>query len=1063
MKNELKVGEYLTSYSNKFKSVMIITAFSLILSLCFVIPSFSSNEIDVKSATNQGIGLNDEINVALQQTKTITGKVVDEDGVTLPGVSVVVKGTTTGTVTDIDGSYSLNVPSGGKTLIFSFIGMTSQELSIGTESQINVTLEQSYTNLDEVVAIGYGSMERNNVTGAISSIKTDEIMKAPVPNVVEALRGQVSGVKISRGSGRPGSGVNFSIRGKRSLGIDNDGINENEPLIVIDGVPNTGGNLADINPADIASINILKDAAAASIYGASASNGVVLITTKNGVFGKPSFNVEMSYGISDLSMQPTMFNAREYVAAKQAAALGGGMGVKTPTQLLDAVELKNWGGGDSINETNWHDKLLKMGNTKNASVSLSGGTDKFHYYMNGDAYMEDGIAQRSTYDRYSMRVNADYTPYEFLTVGTRVQLSKSIADETGSTLYNGSADFGDFVGNSPLGRLYDDFGRLVPTVKGDQFQYNPLYRYRESQVDRNSSRVYINPWMEIKIIDGLTFRMNAFAEQRFENYKEFYSSIYNNSELDADPGTNKLRIQLKEEMTYLWDNILNYRKVFNEVHSVDATLVYGIQTYNTYTLNTNGQGSSTDALKYNDMSSVPADKSTVAYDPDEWGKEYYVARIGYGYDERYNITATFRRDGSSKFGPLSKYGNFPSIAAAWSINNEDFMKSINSISDLKYRVSYGIMGNDNIPTYRYLATTANGTAVFNQTGYTGKTTDPQVFPNANLRWEVSNQFNTGVDFGLFNSRITGTIDYYNTHTTDLLLTEQIPSTTGYTQVMSNVGKTKNWGIDANIDIAILTGGLKWNMSVNWAKDHNEIVSLSRYAVDANGNPVDDKANGWFIGQDIDVIYDYKFIGIYSTSEEDIATAATMHPTIKGYGSGDAKIADISGPDGVPDGVIDSNDKTFLGSPTPSWYGGLRNTLSYKGFELTVLFEAVMGVEKINGYYGSLIMRDNQIKVDYWTPEDQVADFPQPNVKKEYDFADAVKLRDASFISLRNLSFGYNVPAKLIKKTPFKALSLFVRGNNLKYFTKYKDSYSPEIDPWNFPTTKTWTFSAKITF
>ncbi|HNZ72448.1 MAG TPA: SusC/RagA family TonB-linked outer membrane protein, partial [Prolixibacteraceae bacterium] len=566
MKNELKVWEWTTSYANKFCSVFLTTVLSLVFSVCFVFPAFSADdkgsEMSNESNSNQ-----------LQQSKSITGKVVDEDGVALPGVSVVVKGSTNGTITDIDGKYTLSVPSSAKTLVFSFIGMTPKEVLIGTQSQIDVTLESGIINLEEVVAIGYGSMEKNNVTGAISSIKTEEIMKAPVPNVVEALRGQVSGVKISKGSGRPGSGVDLLIRGKKSLS------SSNEPLIVIDGVPNTGGNLAEINPADIASINILKDAAAASIYGASAANGVVLITTKDGVFGRPSVNVEFSYGISDLVMEPEMFNAREYVAVKNAASVGAGLGEKTPEQLLDDVELVNWGNGDSIKETNWHDKLLKIGDIKNASVSLSGGTEKFHYYMNGDAYLEDGIAQYSTYNRYSMRLNADYAPYKFLTIGARVQLSKSIADETGSTLYQGNADFGDFVGNSPLGRLYDEYDRLVPTVKGDQFQYNPLYRYRESKVDRNSSRVYINPWIELKIIDGLTYRMNAFAEQRFENYKEFYSSIYNNSVLDADPGTNQIRIQLKEDLTYLWDNILNYRRIFNDVHSVDATLVYGIQTY----------------------------------------------------------------------------------------------------------------------------------------------------------------------------------------------------------------------------------------------------------------------------------------------------------------------------------------------------------------------------------------------------------------------------------------------------------------------------------------------------
>jgi TonB-linked SusC/RagA family outer membrane protein len=985
------------------------------------------------------------------QGKNITGVVTDVNGSVLPGVTVVVKGTTNGTVTDIDGKYSLNVSSDNAILQFSFVGMEMQEQSVAGQSVINVTLQEGYIGLEEVVAVGYGSMERNNVTGAISSIKAEEILKAPVPNVVEALRGQVSGVKVSRGSGQPGSDVDFLVRGKNSL------TSGNNPLIVIDGVPNTGGSISDINSSDIASINILKDAAAASIYGASGANGVILITTKSGAQGKPELNVNVSYGVVDLAMRPQMFDGEEFVQLKREAQIGFS-GDPNDAQnikdiLTDPVEYQNYMDKKFID---WHDEMLKQGTTKNVSLTLSGGTDKFHYYMNGDVYSEQGIVQHSSYDRFSFRVNADYAAFDFLTIGARVQATKSLSDETGLTLGHwGGADFGDFVGNSPLGRTHNDAGELVPTVKGDQFQYNPLWRYRESDVSRNKSRVFINPWLELKIVDGLTYRMNAFAEERLEHYNEFYSSLYSISDLSNDPVDNKMTIRWGQEMTYLWDNILNYRKVFGD-HALDATLVYGIQKYETDELNTTGQGSPTDLLTYYDISAVPSSGTTVELTPGQWGKEYYVGRLGYTYGERYSATFTIRRDGSSKFGKDSRYGNFPSAAFAWNIHNENFMAGVNPLSTLKYRVSYGVMGNDNIRNFAYMATTTNASYVFNNTVLTGKTTDPENPGNPYLQWETSKQFNTGLDFGFLKNRITGTIDYYNTNTSDLLLTEKLPSTTGAVSVISNVGKTKSWGMDANILAHVLDGQFKWDVALNWAFDRNEIVSLSRY-----NEAVDDPANGWFIGQDIDVIYDYKFEGIYQLGEEELA--AQMHPTIRNYGPGDPKIADISGPDGEKDGVIDSNDRTFLGSPTPDWYGGIRNTFSYKGFELTVLFEAVTGVEKINEYYGGLESRDNGIKVDYWTFDNPSNVFPQPNKTKQYDFADAVRLRDASFISLRNISLGYSVPKNLIANTQIKGLSFYIRGNNLKYFTDYTDAYSPEIDPWEYPITKTWTFSAKITF
>ncbi|HPR32220.1 MAG TPA: SusC/RagA family TonB-linked outer membrane protein, partial [Prolixibacteraceae bacterium] len=957
MKSEFNVRKVPAFQTATFGSVLKITVLSLVWIFCCHSIAFAHTGNGTGNVSGSLTG--DELSEALPQQKTLSGKVIDEDGVSLPGVSVFVKGTSIGTITDADGMYSLAVPESAKELVFSFIGMLPKEVVIGDQSQINVTLEQGIINLEEVVAIGYGSMERNNVTGAISSIKAEEIIKAPVPNVVEALRGQVSGVKVSRGSGQPGSGVDFLIRGKNSL------TSGNEPLIVIDGVPNTGGNLAEINTADIATINILKDAAAASIYGASGANGVVLITTKEGIHGKPTLNFEASYGLVDLYMRPTMFNGEEYFRLKRDAVIGAGRSKTDTTDILsDPVEYANFMAGNSID---WHDLLLKQGNTKNVSLSLSGGTDKFHYYMNGDIYLEDGIVQRSNYDRLSFRLNSDYSPYDFLTVGARLQVSKSWADETGLTLGHwGGADFGDFVGNTPLGRTHDDNGNLVPTVKGDQFQYNPLWRYRESDINRSRSRIYINPWLQVKIFDGLTYRMNAFAEERLENYSEFYSSLYSISDLLNDPVPNNMMIRWNETYTYLWDNILNYNKEFGK-HTVDATFVYGVQSFDSHTLQANGEGSPTDLLGYYDINAVPSSGSTVSLSPNQWGKEYFVGRLGYSFDERYNLTLTLRRDGSSKFGPEKRYGYFPSAAFAWNIHNEKFLGSVDALSVLKYRISYGVMGNDNIENFGYLATTNNASYVFNNTVMTGKTTNPTKPGNPYLQWETSNQFNTGIDFGFLKNRITGTVDYYTTDTRDLLLTEKLPSTTGSTQTISNVGRTKSWGIDANVNIRILDGDFKWDMAINWAKDHNEIVSLSRFDIDADGNPISDEANGWFIGQDIDVIYDYKFIGIYQLGEEELA--AQMHPTIKNYGPGDAKIADVAGPvtdenpSGGPDGKIDSNDRTFIGSPTPDWYGGIRNTFSWKGFELTVLIEAVQGVEKINNYYGGLVGRDNQIKVD----------------------------------------------------------------------------------------------------
>ncbi len=985
-----------------------------------------------------------------QQQPELTGKVIDAStGEPVIGANVIVEGTTSGTITDAGGQFALEISGQDSVIVISYVGYLSERINIRGKSSLDIHLIPDLQELEEIVVVGYGSMDRTNVTGAISSIKTEELNKAPVPNLVEAMRGQIPGMRMTRESGQPGSEVEFLIRGKNSLN------NSNEPLIVIDGVPSTGGNLAELNTNDIESINILKDAAAASIYGARGANGVILIKTKAGDVGKPVFNVNFSQGYTNLIQKPDLMNAEEFVQLKMDAAEGGGEPNSLEDILDDAVEYANYTDPDGIQEIDWHDVLLRTGKVTNVGVSLSGGRDNLTFYLNGDVYLEDGIVQHTTYDRYSFRMNTEYTPYKFLKIGARVQLSKTFSDETGSSavLFRDKADFTDYLGNTPLGRLYNENNELVPTVKGDQFDYNPLYKYRESETKRSSSRVLLNPYVEFTIIDGLTYRINASAEERNERYGRFTSSLYDLSTLDATPGNNRMTMTHGQPNSYLFDNILTYKKKFAEKHAFDITFVYGMQTFNVDSTIVSGRGSPTDLLSYSSITASLQEYMDIEYKTDEWKNTYYVGRLSYNFDRRYVITATARYDGSSLFGPDHRWGFFPSASFAWNISEESFMENIDFINSLKYRISWGRMGNDRIGTYRFIALTQTAAYPFSGTEYTGLTSEN--LPNEALHWETSQQFNTGIDFALFNYRLYGSVDIYKTNTIDLILDQLIPSVTGFSEIVSNIGETENQGIEVLLSYRVFDSDFKWEVSANWARDRNEIVRLND-AVDDEGNLLNDLANEWFIGQDIEEIYDFDYIGVWQLGEE--AQAAAMHPDKAYYTVGMPKIRDING-----DGVITFEDRTYLGNPTPDWYGGLRNTFSYKGLELTVLFEAVQGVTRINTFYGDLRGRGNEIKVDYWTPDNPTNEFPQPSTARGYDYKDAVRVRDASFIALRNVSLSYTIPAKISRMAKISHMTLFLRGNNLKYFTDFKDAYSPEVDAGAFPITRNWTIGTNITF
>jgi TonB-linked SusC/RagA family outer membrane protein len=1033
----------------------------MMMKLCIIVSLVAlQNTFAGVPSQNEKIGISAENNPEANiQQVLVSGKVTDAQGDPLPGVNIVEKTTTNGTITDMKGNYTITVTSPASVLVFSYIGYLSEEMTIGDQSVVNMVLIESLEELSEVVVVGYGSMERANVTGAISSIKNEEITKAPVPNFAEALKSQIPGVRVTRTDGKPGQGVNLLIRGENSLN------NSNEPLIVVDGVPLAGTGekydlaLTELNPSDIESVDILKDAAAASIYGSRGANGVILISTKMGKVGKPVLNVSISQGFTNMVQEPDLMNAEEFVQLKVDADNGKpGADPDNPSTwedvLTDPVEYANYTDTNGIKEIDYHDVLLRTGKITDIGLSLSGGTEKITFYMNGDIYLEDGIVQHTSYDRYSFRLNSEYNPYKFITIGAKIQLTKTIADETGNAAvwYQNKSDFTDFLGNTPLGELYNENNELVPTVKGDQFDYNPLWKYRESQTDRNTSRYLLNPYIEFTIMDGLTYKINASAEQRTENYGRFTSSKYNWSTLDDAPGRNHSEIAIIEPTTYLLDNIVNLKKVVAEKHSVNATFIFGVQTFRWDSLGIQGDGSVTDLLDYNAINSSEQAYKIIDLENDEWAKMYLAGRLGYSFDRRYNFTGTLRYDGSSVFGPDMRWGLFPSVSFAWNVSEEPFLKNLGIFNLLKYRISWGRMGNDQIGSYGYIALTENVKYPFTDVWYAGYTADK--LENRVLKWETSQQFNTGLDFGLFSSRLSGSIDVYQTNTKDLILDQQIPSVTGFTEIVSNIGETKNHGVEVIVNGRILDGNFKWLVTANWAFDRNEVVHLSG-AVDEEGNEVDDEGNGWFIGQDINEIYDLDYIGVWQLG--DSAEAAEMNPTIPRYGPGDPKMRDVDGND-----TINSNDRTFLGNPTPDWYGGLKNTFRYKGLELTVLIDAVQGVTRINRIYGTLEGRGNEVKVDYWTPTNPTNDFPQPNSRSGYYFRDAVRVKDASFVALRNVSLSYTLPQKWVEKVKVSGMQIYIRGNNLKYWTDYV-GYSPETDHGRFPVTKNWTIGTNITF
>ncbi|PQA56921.1 SusC/RagA family TonB-linked outer membrane protein [Siphonobacter curvatus] len=932
-----------------------------------------------------------------RQAIIITGKVTDGNGQGIPGTSVSLKGTTLGTNTDTDGNFRLQIPEGtsSPTLVFSYVGYATQEIAVGSQTTINVQLKDDSRALSEVVVVGYGTQKRSDITGSVASVPKGRLSQLPVTNVLQAVQGSVAGVNISQPSSVPGASPSTTIRGQNSINANSG------PFVVVDGIPlsKTGGSLNDINPNDIESMEILKDASAVAIYGTNGANGVILITTKRGTTGKPTIRYNNYVGIEEFSHILRPRNGAEYV--QKYADFIAQTGQTAPFPVPNYDELPNYNAGIT---TDWIKESTQTGVLQDHNLSISGGSPNVRYFVSGEFLDQKGVVKGYNYKRASFRSNLDVTLTDFLTVGTSLFIANNNRDGGRANLLNASA-------MSPYGQMYNTNGtyKIFPMFP-EQLYTNPLLGLTTDRLDR-STNLNGNGYVEVKLpgkLDGLKYRMNIGY-----SYIPARTGSYVGRAANDLIGT--ANTFFSETNSFTLENILSYTKDFGK-HHFDFTGLYSAQQRKYGTASGEAKGFVNDQLSFNNLG-AGATQSSNSY-ADRYALNSQMGRINYSYDSRYLLTVTARNDGSSVFGAnTTKYGLFPSAALGWNISNEAFMKNQSLVNNLKLRFSYGKTGNEAISVYRTITTSNTGRSPFNGISTIG--TFPGNLGNNNLQWETTLSQNLGVDFGLFNDRINGSLELYKNRTKGLLLLRSLPILTGYSSVFDNLGETSNTGVEVTLNTRNLTASdFKWETTLVFASNRNRIVDLY-------GDKKDDLGNRWFIGKPISVIYDYRMIGVWQQGE----SAADQDP---GAVAGDLKFADING-DGkiTPDG-----DRIILGQTAPKWTGGLTNTFHYKNLHLSVFIQTVQGITRNNAdltYADETGKRNTPIEVGYWTAENKSNTRPSLAYRNTRGYGYA---SDASFTRIKDVTLSYNLSQNLANKLGLGSLTVYASGRNLYTFTNW---------------------------
>ncbi|QNN40517.1 TonB-dependent receptor [Pedobacter roseus] len=981
----------------------------------------------------------------------VKGKITDDKGETLVGVIVKVKNTTLVTTTDVNGAFSITIPTGtpSPVLVVSYVGYATQEIPVSGRSSIAIQLKSTINDLDEVVIVGYNAIKKSDLTGAVVSVGAEEIRSRPVTNALQAIQGKAAGVDITSNE-RPGQLGSILIRGVRSLTASNS------PLYVVDGIPLQAGGIDAINPNDIETIDILKDASATAIYGSRGANGVVLVTTKKGKIGKVTLDYVGTATIETLQDRADMMNSGQYIefrrdAYRRTAYLNSVNGTTTPsiypypviaTQAADREIFKQdpnmltnldmgWVNGvfdgSLVPTTDWGSLVTRTGVTQDHVLSVSGGTDKIKAYGSFGYLNQEGTQLGQDFERYSGKLSIEINPVKWFKMGANLTATYGLQNYgfQAASASGASSIYFAARGMLPLAIPFDANGNRINLPGGDINIQNPVLEADYNINLRKTLRTLGSVFAEVNILKGLKYRVNFGPD--FSNY---YNGRYQDAKsVNRDAGVpgsinNYAQLNQSNRFAYTLDHLLYYDKTINK-HNFGVTLLQSSSSFREESSSLTGSkislpnslwyGLNTANITGLDGFNTDLRKSTLVS---------YMARANYSFNSKYLLTASARWDGASQLAAGNKWDFFPSTALAWRLEQEDFMKNIKWVSQLKLRLGVGSTGNSSVDIGSTLGLLQPLTYTFGssaQTGYVSSDASlatPIPLPNKLLSWEKTLQYNLGLDFDILKGRISGSLDLYKSKTTDLILLKKIASVNGYTTSYDNVGSTKNRGLDLTLNtVNVKTTDFSWESTLNFSTSKDEIVKLD------NGDMVNDR---FFIGQRNGVAYDFVKEGIWQNTPEDLAEIAKYKANGVIFSPGSIKVKDLNG-----DYKIDANnDRAVLGHYNPSWTGGLTNTFGYKNFDLSIFiiarynFLIATGAEALQGRFAQRV-------VDYWTPTNPTNDYPAPNYASASgdQYVSALNYQDASFIKIRNISLGYNFSANLAKKLTLSRLRVYAQAIN----------------------------------